>query len=94
MPCVRSSAAPPTKFTVVLQQHWTDHSQTLPKAVVRAHERTWQALGIALAGNGFRAQVSLIFASADAAGLRHTPAGNNIPIRQQRIVLWDVGNKL
>jgi serine/threonine protein kinase len=54
----------------LVKQHFTDHSQTLPKALARANDRTWQALGIALAGDGFLDQVKVFFASGDDKGIR------------------------
>jgi hypothetical protein len=30
-----------------------DHGQTLPRALERAHDHAWQALGVALAGKVF-----------------------------------------
>lgn len=46
-----------------------DHSQTLPRALQRAHERAWQALGVAPAGDGLLDRVRL-FASGDDKGVR------------------------
>lgn len=43
--------------------HFTDHSRTLPLALARANDRAWQALGVALAGDGFLDQIKLFFAS-------------------------------
>ncbi len=47
-----------------------DHSQTLPKAIQRAQERTWQALAVALAGDGLLDRVRVFFASGDDKGVR------------------------
>ena len=33
----------------LVEKHFTDHSQTLPKALAKANDRAWQAVGIALA---------------------------------------------
>ena len=51
-------------------KHFTDHSQTLPKALAQANDRAWQAVSIALAGDGFLDQIKLFFASADDKGIR------------------------
>ncbi len=53
-----------------VKQRFTDHSQTLPKALASAHERAWQALGVALAGDGFLDRVRVFFASGDDKGVR------------------------
>jgi tetratricopeptide (TPR) repeat protein len=53
-----------------VQQRFTDHSTTLPKALSRAHDRTWQAFAVALAGNGFLDRVKVFFASGDDKGVR------------------------
>ena len=54
-----------------LDDRFTDHAGALPKALARAHERAWDTLGIALAGDGFLNQITLFFtADADARGLR------------------------
>ena len=51
-------------------QHFTDHSQTLPKALAQANDRAWQAVSIALAGDGFLDQIKVFFASSDDKGIR------------------------
>jgi WD40 repeat protein len=53
-----------------VEQRFRDHSQTLPNAVTRAHDRAWQALAIALAGDGFLDRVRVFFASGDDKGVR------------------------
>jgi hypothetical protein len=53
-----------------IEQRFRDHSQTLPKALARAHDRAWQALGVALAGDSFLDRVKLFFASGDDKGIR------------------------
>jgi hypothetical protein len=53
-----------------IQQRFRDHSQTLPKALGRAHDRAWQASAIALAGDGFIDRVKVFFASGDDKGIR------------------------
>ncbi len=53
-----------------VEQRFTDHSQTLPRALARANERSWQAVGVALAGDGFLDRVKVFFASGDDRGIR------------------------
>ncbi len=54
----------------VIEQRFRDHSRTLPKALDQAHNRAWQALGVALAGDGFLDRVKVFFASGDDKGVR------------------------
>jgi len=54
----------------LVEQHFTDHSQTLPKALAKANDRAWQALSIALAGDGFLDTIKVFFASSDDKGIR------------------------
>src|ERR1019366_8272148 len=54
----------------LVERHFTDHSQTLPKALARANDRSWQALSIALAGDGFLDKIKVFFASGDDKGIR------------------------
>ena len=51
-------------------RRFSDHSQTLPKALERANDHAWQALGVALAGDGFFGRIKLFFASGDDKGIR------------------------
>lgn len=51
-------------------RHFADHSQTLPNALARANDRSWQALGIALAGDGLLDRIKVYFASGDEKGIR------------------------
>ena len=53
-----------------VEKHFTDHSQTLPKALAKANKRAWQALSIALAGDGFIDKIKVFFASGDDKGIR------------------------
>lgn len=53
-----------------VENRFTDHSQTLPKALARANDRAWQALSIALAGDGFLDKIKVFFASGDDKGIR------------------------
>jgi F-box protein 11 len=53
-----------------VQRLLRDHSQVLPRALQRAHDRAWQALGVALAGDGLLDRVRVFFSSADDRGVR------------------------
>jgi formylglycine-generating enzyme required for sulfatase activity len=57
-----------------IQQHFSDHSETLPKALGRANDRTWQAIAVALAGDGFIDRLKVFFASGDDKGVREQVA--------------------
>jgi len=52
------------------EQHFTDHSQALPRALTAAGDRAWRTLGVALAGDGFCDQVKRVFTSGDDKGFR------------------------
>jgi hypothetical protein len=54
----------------VVEQRFRDHSGRLPEALDRAHQRAWQALGVALAGDGLLDRVKVFFASGDDKGVR------------------------
>jgi hypothetical protein len=54
----------------LVERHFFDHSQTLPKALARANDRAWQSLSIALVGNTFLDRMTLFFASGDDKGIR------------------------
>src|ERR1022692_4915391 len=54
----------------LVEQYVTDHSQTLPEALARANDRSWQALSFALAGDGVFGKIKLFFASSDDKGIR------------------------
>ena len=45
-------------IVAAVQQRFRDHSQRLPTALQRAHERAWQAIGIALGCDGILAITS------------------------------------
>ncbi|MEI7688054.1 MAG: serine/threonine-protein kinase, partial [Planctomycetota bacterium] len=47
-----------------------DHSLILSKALARANDRSWQALAIALAGDGLLDKITGFFASGDDKGIR------------------------
>ena len=46
----------------------------LAQSPSRANDRAWQALGIALAGDGFLDKIKVFFASADDKGIREQVA--------------------
>src|SRR5262249_12643270 len=50
--------------------HFIDHAQTLPRALLRAHDRSWQALGYALAGNSLLGRFKGLFVARDDKGFR------------------------
>ncbi len=54
----------------VVEQQFRDHSRKLPKALESAHNRAWQALGVALAGDGLLDRIKVFFASGDDKGVR------------------------
>jgi tetratricopeptide (TPR) repeat protein len=58
------------QVAAVIEQRFRDHSRTLPKALDHAHHRAWQALGVALAGDGLLDRVKVFFASGDDKGVR------------------------
>ena len=58
------------KVIKVVEQHFRDHSRTLPNALGRAHDRAWQSIAIALAGDGFLDRVRVFFSSGDNKGVR------------------------
>src|SRR5947209_7760171 len=51
-----------------------DHSETLPRALYKAHDLAWQAVGVALAGEGLFDRVRRVFASRDAKDFREQVA--------------------
>jgi hypothetical protein len=54
----------------VVGNHFRDHSHTLPRALKRANDKSWHALGVALGGNGLFDWLKRQFASGDDKGLR------------------------
>ena len=58
------------QIVAAVEQRFRDHSQTLPKALDQAHNRAWQALSVALAGDGLLDRVKVFFASGDDKGVR------------------------
>ena len=63
------------KIVAAIEGHFTDHRGTLPRALNQANERAWQALAIALAGDGFFDALKVFFASGDAKGIRDEGLG-------------------
>ncbi len=58
------------KVVEAVERHFTDRGRALPRALEKANDRAWQALAIALAGDGFFDAVKVFFASGDARGIR------------------------
>jgi formylglycine-generating enzyme required for sulfatase activity len=58
------------KVIKLVERYFRDHSRTLPIALAEAHDRAWQALAIALAGDGFLNRVKVFFSSGDNKGIR------------------------
>ena len=67
---IGDSAGDIAGFVAAVEQRFRDHSRTLPKALEQAHNRAWQALGVALAGDGLLDRVRVLFASGDDKGVR------------------------
>jgi formylglycine-generating enzyme required for sulfatase activity len=53
-----------------IRDRFADHSQALPRALERANDQAWQALAVALAGDGFLEQARRFFSGGDVKGLR------------------------
>jgi TPR repeat protein len=54
-----------------VESRFTDPAQKLPRALARANDRAWQALAVALAGDGWFDSIKVFFlASGDEKGLR------------------------
>jgi formylglycine-generating enzyme required for sulfatase activity/tRNA A-37 threonylcarbamoyl transferase component Bud32 len=58
------------KVAAAVERYFTDRGRALPRALDKANDRAWQALAIALAGDGFFDAVKVFFASGDAKGIR------------------------
>jgi serine/threonine protein kinase len=58
------------RFLEVVEKHLTDHSQALPKALAKANDRAWQAVGLALAGDGWFDRIKDVFRDGDLKGVR------------------------
>ncbi|MFO0850302.1 MAG: protein kinase, partial [Gemmataceae bacterium] len=54
----------------VIEKRMTDHSQALPKALSKANDRAWEAVGLALAGDGLFNRMLDVFRDADMRGVR------------------------
>jgi hypothetical protein len=63
------------QVVALIEQRFRDHSRTLPKALDHAHHRAWQALGVALAGDGLLDRVKVFFATGDDKGVRQLAHG-------------------
>jgi tetratricopeptide (TPR) repeat protein/nitrous oxidase accessory protein NosD len=61
---------PAERAVEFFKNHFTDHTQVLFQALGRANERSWQALGIALAGDRRFDQIRVFFASGDEKAIR------------------------
>jgi formylglycine-generating enzyme required for sulfatase activity/tRNA A-37 threonylcarbamoyl transferase component Bud32 len=59
-----------TRIIKVAERYFRDHSRTLPNALEKAHDRAWQAMAVALAGDGLLDRVKVFFASGDDKGVR------------------------
>src|ERR1700722_11846013 len=56
---------------LAVERYFTDHSQTLSKALATANDKSWKALGVALAGDGLVDKAKrLLFASGDEKAFR------------------------
>jgi len=58
-----------------VRDRFADHSQALPLALERANDAAWQALAVALAGDGLLDRFKRLFAEGDARGLRERVKG-------------------
>ena len=61
---------PAGQILAVVRNYWTDHGQALPDALARANDRAWQAVGLALAGDGLWDRVKDVFRDGDLKGVR------------------------
>src|SRR5437763_10810922 len=53
-----------------LARRFTDHSQKLTRALLRANERAWRALELALAGDSWWGRVKVALARREGQGFR------------------------
>lgn len=83
----------------VVKDQMTDHGQALPKALAEANDRAWQAVGLALAGDGLFERFKDLFRDGDLKGVRdqikkfldNTPTGletASAPIREKAAKEW------
>jgi formylglycine-generating enzyme required for sulfatase activity len=85
-----------------LGNRFTDHSQILPKALGRANDRAWQAVGLALAGDGLVDKVKDLFRDRDLTAAReairgflaNTPTGLEMSPAGLRVRACDELNRL
>ena len=85
-----------------LGNRFTDHSQTLPRALGRANDRAWQAVGLALAGDGLIDRVKDLFRDRDLTAAReaireflaNTPTGLEMSAAGLRVRACDELNRL
>jgi hypothetical protein len=84
---------PHDSIVQAITSYFKDNSRKLPAALERAHERAWQALAVALAGDGFFDRLKRVFASGDDKGIReqvqlflkgNAPAFDRTPERLRR----------
>ncbi len=61
---------PADAIVIAVVTRLTNPSQTLPKALASANDRAWQAVGIALAGDGFLDQIKVFFAGGVGRDVR------------------------
>ncbi len=59
---ILEAIGPAGKIIALVRRHFTDHSQTLPRALNHANERAWQALAVSLAGDGLLDRIKSFFA--------------------------------
>src|SRR5215212_9818104 len=53
-----------------IEKRFTDHTQALPRAIARANERAWQAVGLALGGDGMFDRLKDLFRDGDLKAVR------------------------
>src|SRR5260221_6895204 len=51
-------------------EHFSDHTRALPRALSRANDLAWQALALALAGNGLFDGLTRLFTNSDTKAVR------------------------
>ena len=69
--CLKSMLNLPVEEAVGwLKKHFTDHSRALPKAIAKANDRAWQAVGLALAGDSLFEKIRGRLRDADMKAAR------------------------
>ena len=58
------------QLITTIEKRLTDHSQALPKALARANDRAWVAVGLALAGDSWFDRIKDVFRDGDMKGVR------------------------